>query len=131
MDIIRRNTDYAFRLVAELAKNQGQPVSVRKLAEDNLVPYELARKLLQTLGRAGIVCSVKGPKGGYELKKDAGDISFAQVIEAMQGRVRLNQCLLSSFVCPMKGKCPITSHLSELQKVIDFHLNDKKISDLL
>ena len=131
MDIIRRNTDYAFRLVAELAKNQGKPVSVRKLAEDNLVPYELARKLLQMLGNADIVFSVKGPKGGYELKKDAGQISFAQVIEAIQGQVRLNQCLLSTFVCPMKGKCPISSHLVELQKTIDFHLNDKKISDLL
>ena len=131
MDIIRRNTDYAFRLIAELAKNQGQPISVRKLAEDNLVPYELARKLLQTLGNAEIVNSTKGPKGGYELKMDAAEISFAQIIEAIQGQVRLNQCLLSSFVCPMKDKCPISSHLSDLQKVIDYHLNDKKISDLL
>ena len=131
MDIIRRNTDYAFRLVAELAKNPGKPISVRSLAEDNLVPYELARKLLQSLGAADIVTSIKGPKGGFELKKDPADISFAQVIEAIQGQVRFNQCLLSTFVCPMKGKCPISQHLVDLQKLMDFHLNDKKISDLL
>ena len=132
MDILRRNTDYAFRLAGSLALNYGQEaLPVKKLAKDNFVPYELSRKLLQMLAKADIVTSTKGPKGGFQLSRSPAEITFNQIIEAIQGKIRLNQCLLSSFSCPLKGKCPVSSHLVELQKVIDFHLSEKTLSDLL
>ncbi len=131
MDIIRKNTDYAFRLVSALTVSYGKmPVSVRKLAEDNFVPYELARKLLQQLSKASLVKSTQGPRGGYELNRSPNEISFIEVIEAIQGKVRLNQCLLPGFSCPLKSRCPVSGHLAALQKEIVFHLSDKKLSDL-
>ncbi len=132
MDILNRNTDYAFRLAANLAAEYGNaPISGRKLAKDNFVPYELTRKLLQMLAKADLVISTKGPKGGYNLSRTPDTISFMEVIEAIQGKLCLNKCILSSFACPLKNKCPVSSHLAELQKEIDKHLSEKTLNEIL
>lgn len=131
MDILRRNTDYAFRLAATLALAYGkEPISGRKLSKDNYIPYELTRKLLQTMAKAELVVSTKGPKGGYVLGRNPNEISFKDVIEAVQGKICLNKCLLKNFACPLKGNCPVSGHLAALQEEIDKHLAEKKLSEL-
>ena len=70
MDVIRRNTDYALRLVVGLVENYGKaPVSARQLAKNQDVSYELACKLLQKLSSAKLVKSSMGAAGGFELAK--------------------------------------------------------------
>ncbi|MHC4952130.1 MAG: RrF2 family transcriptional regulator [Planctomycetota bacterium] len=76
MDLIRRDTDYAFRFVAHLSGvfEDGRTVSARSLAKDNQVTYALTCKILQKLAGADIVESVMGPKGGFRLSKKPQDI---------------------------------------------------------
>ncbi len=132
MEVIRRNTDYAFRLMVNIAQSNGRgPVSVRRLAEMSKVPYELACKLLQKLSNQGILSSKMGAKGGYTLAKQPSEISFKDVIEAIQGPVCLNLCLTDGFFCPLKDKCPINEHLLELQKEMDRHFAAKTLDILM
>jgi len=131
MEVIRRNADYAFRLMANIAINYGKgPVSVRKLVELSNVPYQLACKLLQKLAVEGLLDSTMGAKGGYSLAKQPCEISFKDIIEAIQGPVCLNLCLSGEFFCPLKDKCPVSGHLAELQKEMDDHLAAKTLDVL-
>ncbi len=131
MDIIRKNTDYTFRLIGELAKNYQQgPISVRKMAQETHVPYQLACKLLQKLAAAGLVTSEMGPRGGYQLKRHPDQINFKEIIETIQGPVRLNHCLLGNFSCPLKGKCPVHDKLAGLQETINNHLTSVTLGHL-
>jgi len=133
MELIRRDTDYAFRLAAQLAEAYGQDrtLSARTLAKDNSVSYALACKILQKMTHAGIVESVMGPKGGFRLAKKPEKIPFSQLIVAIQGPVSVNKCLMGGFKCPMKGQCPARPKMAELQNKINGYLNELTLGEFV
>lgn len=132
MDVLRRNTDYALRAVVHLARHwRNGPVSVRQIAADEGISYQLACKLLQKLQKARLAASTMGPKGGFELSRPPGKISIGGVIKAVQGPINLNRCLLGGYKCPREGDCPVREKLSELQKCIDDYLAKVTLATLI
>lgn len=125
MEIIRRNTDYALRLLIHLAQRKpGTAVSAHSLSLAELVPLPLTSKLLQKLHTAGIVGSRMGSTGGFYLKKESKDISLADVVKVIQGSLNVNKCILDKSACPRIPFCPIRKELLKLQKWIeDFYIN--------
>ncbi|MFI4911701.1 MAG: RrF2 family transcriptional regulator [Sedimentisphaeraceae bacterium JB056] len=130
MEVIRRNTDYSFRLMATLAKYHDHCVSVRQLAKESCVPYQLSCKLLQKLSSAGLVASKMGPKGGYKLACEPESINLKQIVEAIQGPVIFNQCLTDGFECPLSQGCPVSGHLAKMQAEMNDHLAAKTLAML-
>jgi len=132
MDMIRRNTDYALRLMLNLAKHyDNEAVSSRVLAEKEEVSYQLTCKLMQKLHSAKLVKSQMGPKGGFFLSKDPSEITLATIVEVIQGPVSVNRCLLEMDFCSRLSNCPISSKLTELQKYIESFFNDITLNQLL
>jgi len=132
MDVIRRNTDYALRLVVGLVENYDKaPVSARQLAKNQDVSYELACKLLQKLSSAKLVKSSMGAAGGFELAKKPEKISLYQVIEAVQGSICLNRCVPDAKSCPRRCGCRISKNLVELQRYIEDYMKNIMLSELL
>ena len=132
MDIIRRNTDYALRLIAGLAENYGgEPISARRLAKSCDVSETLACKLLQKLSSAKLVISQMGANGGFELAKSPEKISLYQVIEAVQGGICLNRCVPDTKSCPKRASCRISKNLVELQRHIEDYLKKIMLKKLL
>ncbi len=133
MDLIRRDTDYAFRFAAQLvgAYGEGCLLSARVLAKDNGVSYALACKILQKLAGAGIVKSTMGPKGGFQLSKNPEKIEFKQVVEAVQGPVSVNKCLVGDYLCPLKGKCPVHPKMAVLQSQINGYLKKLTLQEFI
>ena len=132
MDIIRRNTDYALRLVVGLVENYGKaPVSARQLAKNQDVSYELACKLLQKLSSAKLVKSSMGAAGGFELAKKPEKINLYQVIEAVQGSICMNRCVPDAKSCPRRSGCRISKNLVELQRHIEDYMKNIMLSELL
>ena len=132
MDILRRNTDYALRLMIGLARHgEDASVSTRTLAEEQDVPYQLACKLMQQLHGAKLVESVMGAKGGFRLGRDPGRISLLDVVEVIQGRLSLNRCLVSDGCCPRKESCPVRARMGELQSQMDQYLGGVTLDDLI
>lgn len=132
MDVLRRNTDYALRaMVALAARFGGKPASTRYLAKSEDVPYQLACKLLQKLHRAGLADSIMGPQGGFYLSRAPGEISVLEVVEAIQGPISLNRCVLGVGACPREDNCPISERLIELQRQINEYLGGLDLDELL
>ncbi len=132
MDILRRNTDYALRLAVNLAAHYGDgTLSTRTLAEEGEVSYQLACKLMQKLHSAGLVESDMGAKGGFRLRREPGAIPVAEVIEAIQGPLRLNRCLLGKAVCRNQERCPVRTKIAELQNQMDEYLGHVMLGDLV
>jgi len=123
MDVIRRNTDYAVRLVVHLAKHYGNgPISTRAAATEEHVPYQLACKLMQKLNNAKLVTSCMGPKGGFVLGAEPSKISLLDVVEVIQGPINMNRCLLGEDICPRQTTCAVRGKLANLQKNINSSL---------
>jgi len=120
MNIVRQNTDYALRALINLAGRYGRDVvSTKVLAEEEDISYQFACKIMQKLHSAKLVRSSMGPRGGFSLSKRPSKINLLEVIEAVQGPVSLNKCLLSADACKRKPHCPVSKKLAQLQKQIE------------
>jgi Rrf2 family protein len=132
MDIIRRNTDYALRAMVNLARHyRNGSAPTRTLAAQENIPYQLACKLMQKLQSVRLVESYMGPKGGFRLSREPSLINLLDVIEAIQGPIRLNRCLLGKNVCVRQKSCPVIAKLSEIQQCINSHLIAITLNELL
>jgi Rrf2 family protein len=91
---ISRKIDYGLRAMIYLAgRPPGERLSFREIARRIDVPEDFLAKILRTLADAGLVASWRGSGGGYGLGRPAESISFLDVIEAIEGPVRINVCL--------------------------------------
>jgi Rrf2 family protein len=132
MDVIRRNTDYAIRLIVRLVENFGKgPVSAKTLAENTDVSYELGSKMLQKLSSAKIVTSRMGAGGGFELAKNPEKISLYDIVKAIQGDICLNRCIPDAKSCPQRRGCKIRKKLVALQDSIEEYLKNITLDELL
>jgi Rrf2 family protein len=81
-------TEYACIAVLELAAQykSGEPVRIRKIAERHGAPPRFLVQILLQLKGAGLVTSVRGAAGGYQLLLPPEKISLGQVMEVIDGR---------------------------------------------
>ena len=103
---ISRKIDYGLRAMIHLA---GLPVgkiaSLQDLSTTLHIPREFLAKILKVLTAGGLVRSSRGAHGGYQLARPARDISFLEVIEAVEGPVQLNVCLDHKDRCEVSANC--------------------------
>ena len=131
MDVVRRNTDYAVRLMVNLARQYGLgPVSTRVAASEESVSYPLACKLMQKLHGSKLIESCMGPKGGFNLGRVPSEITLLEVVEAIQGPITLNKCMLSSNACARQMSCSVRSKLLGVQETIVSSLAGITFEDL-
>ena len=133
MNILRKNTDYALRMMGNLAGNYGQQraVSVRMLARQEDVSYQFACKILQKLQGAGLAESAMGPAGGYRLCREPEKITMLDVIQAMQGNITVNRCTDENDNCPRQPNCPVSIVLRRLQRNVDEFFVKVTLKDLV
>jgi Rrf2 family iron-sulfur cluster assembly transcriptional regulator len=74
-----------------LHKNQG-PVSLSDISSRQAISLSYLEQLFSKLRRSGLVSSVRGPGGGYELKRGSGEIFIAQIIDAVDESVDTTKC---------------------------------------
>ena len=84
---ISAKTEYACIAMLELASQygSGEPVRIRRIAERHDVPPRFLVQILLQLKGAGLVGSVRGAAGGYQLLKPPQEISLGQVMEVIDG----------------------------------------------
>jgi len=104
---LSRKSDYALRAIRHLSSlPKGKLGSINSVAEAEAIPREFLAKILKDLTRAGVLVSFQGVTGGYRLSKQPKDVSFLNVIEAIDGPIHLNLCTeQGNCACPRVGKC--------------------------
>jgi Rrf2 family protein len=71
---------------------------------------------MQKLNNAKLVTSCMGPKGGFVLAAEPSKISLLEVVEAIQGPISMNRCVLSKDACSRERTCAVREKLTEIQK---------------
>jgi Rrf2 family protein len=104
---LTRAGDYAIRGMLYLAEQpEGRITPINEIAEKRDIPKGFLSKIFQTLSKAGLVRSAQGNTGGFLLGKAKGDISLRDIVEAVEGSVFLNRCLIHAGECPFDQECP-------------------------
>lgn len=120
---ISRKSDYALRAMVYIAAWETDKVcSINEIAEAEQVPREYLAKILKELSLQGFLHSYKGIHGGYRLAKSREKITFLDIIEAMQGKIAVNDCIRHATPdgCSRKEGCAMHSFWkAEQQRVTD------------
>ena len=106
-----QTSEYALRAVAWLAGHAGAVYTTGEIAEGTQVPTSYLSKVLQSLGRAGLLDSQRGLGGGFTLTKNADEITVLDVLNATDTPLKRIDC------CPLKIDSHI--HLCGLHRRID------------
>lgn len=119
---LSKAAEYAIRGVLYLsAKSDAKTTGIEEIAKAQEVPPAYLAKLFQTLAKKGFVRSVRGHDGGFLLARKPEDISFLEIIEAVEGPIFLNDCLIHEGYCPRDKTCPVHDVWREAQKrFLDF-----------
>ncbi|MBI5562063.1 MAG: Rrf2 family transcriptional regulator [Deltaproteobacteria bacterium] len=115
---LSRAAEYAVRGLLHLAMMDGAsaPADIETIAKAQDAPKAYLSKLFQQLAKKGFVRSVRGPVGGFVLARRPADITLLEVIEAMEGQMFLNSCLIHEGCCPRGAACPVHEVWGDAQK---------------
>ncbi|GLX67230.1 Rrf2 family transcriptional regulator [Paenibacillus glycanilyticus] len=83
--------EYALHCLVYLIPNESA-IGIKELAFFQGIPETYLSKIFTKLTKVGIISSVPGVKGGFKLARDPGDISFWDVVEAVEGKKPIFQC---------------------------------------
>jgi Rrf2 family protein len=109
----------------------GARASRRDLLERAEYPEAALAKSLQRLSAGGIVISSRGPGGGFRLARPPEEISLQDVIAAVDGEARAQECALGGTSCSESSWCPIHDHWSRAKSALSDMLRTTTIADLL
>lgn len=128
---ITRASDYAVRVMIHLAGlPPGSTVRQSELAQATAVPGHFLSKVLQQLVRSGFIRSHRGSCGGFALIVDTKSVSLLDIVEAIEGPIRLNQCVEEGPSCERKPWCPAHQVWAEAQAAVVKVLGSASVAQL-
>jgi Rrf2 family transcriptional regulator, iron-sulfur cluster assembly transcription factor len=114
---ITRKGDYAIRGMVYLAMKPVDQMSlISEMASTIDVSQTLLAKIFQNLSKVGLVKSYRGVGGGFILDRPAEEISLLEIVEAVEGPIVLNRCLLRPGTCERDAECTVHPVWREVQE---------------
>lgn len=130
--VITRATEYAIRTIIYLAKHpKGEIVLKKDICRTQNVTPAFLTKILQPLIKAGIVSSQRGVGGGFLLNKGAEEITLLNILEAEEGPLNLNHCLVEKGLCQRDALCSAHKVWEEAQSSMIEVLQRHNIAELV
>lgn len=131
---ISRLTDYGLLASVYLARNPGQVVAAREVAEFYHLPVPAVTKVLKTLNTSGLISSHRGVGGGYSFDSDPDNVTLGQLIEAMEGPWDLTECETvgddGHATCAIRVACPSRRFMFGINRVIKGAFEQVTLGDL-
>ena len=123
-------TDYATVVLGHLARNEGKVQTAADVAAHTGLSTPTVSKLLTGLTRSGLVTSFRGAQGGYSLARHPGEISAAEVIDALEGPVAITECSTTDGSCDLEPTCQVGSAWQRINAAIRRSLQDISLAEL-
>jgi Rrf2 family protein len=128
---LTRAADYGVRVMIHLAgEPTDQRVSLPELADATDAPESFLSMVLQALSHAGLISSRRGQSGGFQISQRGRDASMLEVIEAIDGPICLNVCLVSGKSCHRKAHCVAHPVWAQAQTAMMEVLSTALVADL-
>ncbi|WP_195575375.1 RrF2 family transcriptional regulator [Paenibacillus sp. 1001270B_150601_E10] len=125
-------TDYAVRIMRYLYHHQHQLSTAKNLSQELGITYQYFMKVIKRLREADFVESVQGCDGGYRMHPEAKDVTLYQIVEVMEGPIRINRCLEEDCFCSLNATatCDVRKIFTSLQKELIMKLEGIRIADI-
>lgn len=122
---------YGLYAMFYLAQHEGSGPQPLKAVAEIGVPEDYLEQLLGNLRRAGLVTTVRGAQGGYQLAKPPEDITVGDIIDATEGPLTISECISDEGCCHRSGECRTRRVWEYLSNSINGLLQSISLRDML
>ncbi|MDY7018853.1 MAG: Rrf2 family transcriptional regulator [Chloroflexota bacterium] len=123
---------YAIRAMLDLALRSGDsPTLVKDIAERQGISILYLEQLFTRLNNAGLVRSIRGPKGGFVLTKSPSQTRISDILQIMEGSTAPVECVNNAMICSRASSCVTRKVWMEMKKAIDGVLESTTLQDLV
>lgn len=127
--VIRR-TDYSLWALIYLAQQGGRIVQREEIAAVLGVPSESLALALKNLARMRLLRSFRGTGGGFQLGRPAKEITLRHIVEAVEGQIVLNRCLIDAGSCDRQPLCKVHDVWLDVQSKMNRVLESYTVEQL-
>ncbi len=128
---LTRKGEYAIRGIIYLAQRPpGQMALISEIAEAAEVPQTFLAKIFQNFAKLGLVNSYRGTGGGFVLGRPASRITLRDVVEAVEGPILPNRCLIGKGTCERDASCSVHPIWRKVQQQVAQVLESVTIEEL-
>jgi FeS assembly SUF system regulator len=114
-----RQADYGIVLMTRMAGSPERQFTAPELATESHLPQPTVSKILKLLGRAGLLESHRGVKGGYTLAHEPEVITMAEIIGALDGPIAVTECIDDTpGECSQEAICPVRGNWQRINRAI-------------
>ena len=123
---------YGTRLILDMAQHyQEGPIQIGLIARRQKIPVKYLEQIIIPLKKANYVTSVRGYKGGHMLAKAPEEITVGEIVNLLEGGLKLTICTNSPDVCERSSTCLTRFIWKEATEAIQDRLNSITFSDLI
>ncbi|TCL69370.1 BadM/Rrf2 family transcriptional regulator [Hydrogenispora ethanolica] len=126
---------YGIRAMLELAlHNQDGPVTLKTIAEKQQISEPYLEQLIAALRKSGLVTSVRGALGGYNLTRDPAEIKIGDILRVLEGPIAPVECVAEDSeadVCRLSGHCATRILWQRLRDSMVEVLDSTTLADLI
>ena len=122
---------YGLRVMMDLASHYGQgPIPVEVIARNQNISGKYIHVLVTALRSAGLVRTIRGPSGGYELARKPNAITALDVVSALEGKSAPVECVVDASSCPRAGRCAARDVWCAVDSAVDRVLSGLTLDQL-
>ena len=135
--MLSQKARYGLRAMLHLAAQpRERPQQIADVAEASNVPRKFLEQILLELKRRGLVHSIRGRHGGYQLGREPKEISFAEIIRVIDGPLALSPCASRTAYrrcedCTDEATCAIRKSLIDVRNSTAKILEQHSLADAL
>lgn len=124
---------YGTRIMLELALhyNKKCPVLLKQIAQEQEISIKYTHLLISYLRGAGLVRSIRGPKGGYALTKPPSLISLREIVQTLEGSLSPVDCIDDPDFCHRITFCPTYEVWKKMKEAVVKVLDSLTLEDLI
>ncbi len=110
--------DYGSVIMTTMVRYPERIQSAAEIAAAIHVPVPTVSKVLKILTREGLVLSLRGAKGGYQLSRPPDQITVAEIIQAMDGPIGMTECSITPGLCTQESDCAVRANWQRINLIV-------------
>ena len=127
---------YGLRMMIDIAMNQNEgPVSVRDIARRQSLSDKYLEQIITQANKAGLLKSIRGAGGGYQLSRPAKDISVGEILRVMEGSLSPVECVRERgeepVPCQNAGECATYELWRDIKTAVDQVIDNRSLQDMI
>jgi len=124
---------YGVRAVLNLATQNGsRPISISQISKEEQLSPEFLEQIFFKLKKAGVIRSVRGPKGGFVLNWKPSEVTIKAILDAVGESIQPTPCTNGTgSPCPREEECVLAPVWNEFHELIAKHLDGISLQDII